>query len=146
MKVTDIFGSQKSALQDSVTKQVQRLLKPEGIIVDQLSIIGKIRVDPQVESSINAVLTASQKAIEAQNKVNQARAEAEQMIQTARGDSAAANIRAVGQAEANRKLNATLTPALIQSQWIARWDGKMPEVTAGGSSTPMLLNLPSRGQ
>ena len=93
--------------------------------------IGKIRTDPTVENSINAVLTASQKAIEAQNKVVQATAEANQEIATAKGDSASSVIRAEGQAHANQLLQASLTAGVLQSKALDKWNGTLPQVTSG---------------
>jgi regulator of protease activity HflC (stomatin/prohibitin superfamily) len=136
LKVTDIFGSQKSVLLDTVNVRVESRLAQYGIIIKNLAIIGAMRVDDQVQKSINAVLTQSQRAIEAGNKVQQAEAEANQKIETARGDSASAVIRATGQAEANRRLMQSLTPQLIEYEKMMKWNGILPQVTGG--ATPIL--------
>lgn len=138
MKVTDIFGIQKRGLEDSVKADLNAAYGPIGFQFDNVSIIGALRVDKQVESSINAVLTASQKAIEAENKVKQAQAEAQQAVATARGDSASAVIAASGNSQANAILMRSLTPELIQYQTVQKWNGVMPTVTGGQP----LISLP----
>lgn len=142
MKVTDIFGNQKQAFQDSSLIEIRAKLDPMGIKMSQLSIIGEIRVDGNVKASINAVLAAAQAAIEAGNKVKQAEAEANQMIQTARGDSLSAVIRASGQAHANALLQQSLTSAVLQSKALDKWDGVLPTVTSG--AVPFINVTPTR--
>ncbi len=136
MQAVSIFGERKKELQDRALADARIQLAPYGIRLDQLNIVGKIRVDATVEKSINAVLSAGQRAIEAQNKVVQAQAEADQMVKTAQGDSAASVIRAKGQAEANRLLNASLSSNLIQYNQVNKWNGALPTVTGGG--TPII--------
>lgn len=131
MPVVDLFGKGKQTLIDSATAIVRQTLDPLGIHVVQVSLIGRMRVDPKVDASINAVLTAAQKAIEAQNKIVEATAIAEQLVRTARGDSSAVVTRAQGQAQANRLLQASLTGALLDQQAIAKWNGVLPTVTSG---------------
>lgn len=138
IKVVDIYGAGKSALVDSVQSMVQSQLRPKGIIFDQLNLVGNMRFDERVTTSINSVLQAAQHALEAENKVRQVRAEAEQAIATARGDSASAVITAVGQAEANRRILASLTTQLIQFEMIKKWDGKLPLITGGNGTIPMI--------
>lgn len=133
MKVTDIFGIGKQSLQDSVLADMKKVLSPQGIHITQLSMIGEMRVDPEVQRSIQAVLQAAQRAIEAQNKVVQAQAEADQMVKTARGDSASAVIRAQGMSEANKLLRVQLTPELIQYEMIKKWNGIVPVVASSGN-------------
>lgn len=136
MKVTDIFGAGKQTLTDSVKIDLKQVLGQKGIFIDQLSIVGEMRVDAKVTASINAVLTAAQKAIEAENKVRQAEAESDQLVATAKGDSASAVIRAQGQAEANRLLQQSITSGLIEYEKIKKWDGILPKITGG--ATPIV--------
>jgi len=134
MKTTEIFGNGKQALVDTVNHTLKASLGTKGILVDNISIIGEMRVDAAVKASINAVLTATQRAIEAENKVNQAIAESEQKIATARGDSTALVITAAGNAEANRLNRLQITPELIQIEWIKKWDGIVPMYTGAGQA------------
>ena len=140
MKVVDIFGEQKRSLELTVLGELQEELAPKGIKFDMVSIVGALRVDENVEASINAVITAAQKAIEAQNKIVQATAEADQRIEAARGDSTAIMIVAQAQANANLLVAPTLTPTLVNSQWIDQWDGVQPQAVGVGGA---LIQLPA---
>jgi regulator of protease activity HflC (stomatin/prohibitin superfamily) len=84
-----------------------------------------------VHDSINRVIQAAQDALAAQNKVVQAKAEADQVIATAQGAAQATLINAKAQADANQLLNASLTDTLVRWQAIAKWNGTMPNVTGG---------------
>ncbi|NBP03637.1 MAG: hypothetical protein EBU90_26790 [Proteobacteria bacterium] len=77
LDVTSIFGAERSKLLDRAKESINHELSKEyGINVHTLAIVGKLVVDPQVEHSINAVITATQRALEAENKVKQIEAEA----------------------------------------------------------------------
>jgi len=132
MKVMDIIGPKKSALLDSVKVDLNAGPLGNYISFETVSFVHAPRPDPQVAAAINAVITAMNNANAATAKVQQARAEAEQIVATARGDSASKVINAVGQAEANRILNASLTGNLIEWRKLEKWDGSLPQVTSGG--------------
>ncbi len=41
---------------------------------------------------------------------------------------------------------ASLTPVLIQQQYLARWDGRLPQYTLGGSGAVPFLQIPTPGE
>ena len=49
-------------------------------------------------------------------------------------------VRIKGEAEARvqRRVAASLTPVLIQQQYLARWDGKLPRYAFGGNAVPFV--------
>jgi hypothetical protein len=55
-------------------------------------------------------------------------------------------LRLKGDAEAayNLKVSASLSPVLIQQQYLTKWDGRLPQYSFGGGVTP-LVSLPSPG-
>jgi len=155
MKVTDIFGQKKQELLDSIKSDLNKLLEKKGFKFDMISFVGALRVDPKVEQSINAVIEASQRAIEAQNKIVQAKAEADQKIETARGaaesrilesDAEAKAIlsRAKAQAEANRLQAESLNSNLLQFNALQKWDGHLPQYTGGGPLPFVQLSQPTQ--
>jgi regulator of protease activity HflC (stomatin/prohibitin superfamily) len=103
-----------------------------------ISFVGKCRVDPQVEQSINMTITAGQKSIEAENKIKQSLAEAQQKIAEADGEAKSVAIRAVAKAEANRILTQSLSPELLQYEALQKWDGKMPTYLGGSGQLPFI--------
>jgi len=131
MKVVDIFGQGKQKILNNVKHDLEAELGPIGIHFDSVSFTSALRVDQSVHDSINRVIQAAQDALAAQNKVVQAKAEADQVIATAQGAAQATLINAKAQAGANQLLNASLTPTLVQWQAIQKWNGNMPNVTGG---------------
>ena len=133
MPIMQIVGPGKQQLLDRVLLDLRSKLGADGIRFDNISIIGKMRMPPQVEDSINAVIEATQRAIEAQNKVAQSRAEADQRIAEANGIAQSTVIKAKAQADANQILNASLTTNLIQYEALQKWNGVLPQVTGTGA-------------
>jgi hypothetical protein len=81
---------------------------------------------PAITASIEEKTKAVQEAQAAVQRTLVANAEAQEKIARAKGDSAKAVISAAGEAMANKLRQATLTPMLIQQQFINKWDGKLP--------------------
>jgi len=133
MKVIDICGSHKEELLKAVKAELDAELKDQGFRFDMVTFVGKLRVDPQVEQSINMTIQATQRAIEAQNKVVQSTAEANQKIEEARGKAQSVLINAKAQAEANDILTKSLSPELIRYEALQKWDGILPKVTSGNT-------------
>jgi len=142
MKVVDIFGAKKGEFLANVEENLRKELGVKGINVNNVAFVGALRVDPKVEDSINAVIEATQKAIEAENKVRQAEAEARQAIAKAEGVAQSVLKIAEATAEANKKINATLTPELIQWQMLKKWNGTPPMFIGSGTHPTPLIPLP----
>jgi regulator of protease activity HflC (stomatin/prohibitin superfamily) len=138
MKVTEIFGTGKQELLLKAKAELDRELKEKGFVIDMIAFVGEMRVDTEVMKSINMTISASQKAIEAQNKVVQSKAEADQKIEEARGEAESITLVAQAKAEANKILTESLTPPLLQYEALQRWDGILPKVTGG---TVPFINL-----
>ena len=81
---------------------------------------------PAITASIEEKTKAVQEAQAAVQRTLVATAEAQEKIARAKGDSAQAVIAAAGEAMANKLRQSTLTPMLIQQQFINKWDGKLP--------------------
>jgi regulator of protease activity HflC (stomatin/prohibitin superfamily) len=131
MSVTDIYGVKKQDLLNQVKGDLEDELAHKGIHFDTVSFTSGLRVPPQVEESINSAIEATQRAVEAQNKVAQSTAEAQQRIAEANGIAQSTMIKAKAQADANQLLNSSLTPMLIQYEALQKWNGTLPQVTSG---------------
>jgi regulator of protease activity HflC (stomatin/prohibitin superfamily) len=142
MKIVDIFGAKKSELLDKVKATLNEELNKKGFDIELVAFVGRLRLDPAVEASINATISATQRAIEAQNKVVQSKAEADQQIETARGRAESVLLEAKAQAEstlvnaeaqakANKLLTESITPELILYQAAQQWNGVTPTVMTG---------------
>lgn len=127
----DIMSTGKAALLDSVKADLNNGPLGRYLEWQTVSFVHNPKPDPEVQKSINNVITAANNA---QAAVQNALAN----VNGARGDSAAAVIRATGTAEANNKIRASLTPEVIQWALIHRWDGHRATVEGGGGLGTML--------
>lgn len=138
MKVTDIFGPGKQRLLTAVKQDLDNDLKPDGFNIDMVSFIGGLRVDPKVESAINATIEATQRAIEAQNKVIQIKAEADQAVERSRGMAESIRLEANAKAAANRTLTESLSQPLLTYEALQKWNGTMPLVVGETGAMPFI--------
>lgn len=131
MAIEDIYGKGKVDLQTKVFSLVSREAALSGITVDNLFFIGDIRLPRAVQESINLKISATQKAIQKENE-----------LRAAEADAAKAVAQAKGEAEANRLIAESLNsnPSVLKMKWIEKWDGKLP-TTLAGDSTDMIVNL-----
>ncbi len=147
LPVQDIYGAGKSKMLAEVTQKCRDVFGKDGIVIDQLTINGALRLPQNVMDAINRAMEATQKAIESKNRVAQVEAEATQAVtqahggaeaarQRAQGDADALLIRARSEAQANEIIRLSTTPAVLQYRALEHWDGKLPEYNAG--QLPML--------
>jgi regulator of protease activity HflC (stomatin/prohibitin superfamily) len=137
MAVQDIYGAKKGELLARAKNHVEVAFRKDGIGVDQLTFAASLRLPETVEVAINRTIEQNQAAIAAQNRVAQVEAEARQKVAQATGEAEAVLTRAKADAEANRLITQSLTPALMEYRRLEKWDGKLPQVTGGGT-IPML--------
>lgn len=147
--VESIYGEGKNELIAEVRQKVADKMAPVGISIDMLAFIGDLRLPDTVIESINAKITATQRAQQRENELREAKAQADKQVAKAEGDAKSAKalaegeaeavrIRAEAQAEANAKLAKSLTQELVEYEKIRKWDGRLPQV----SGAPAMLNLP----
>jgi regulator of protease activity HflC (stomatin/prohibitin superfamily) len=137
MAVEAIYGEGKADLMDRVEDTVRAEVAPHGIIVEKLYWIGKLGLPNEVITAINSEITSNSQARQRANEVATADAEANKERKRANGEADAILAVATAQAEANKLLNDTLTPELVQYQAMQKWNGVLPLMT-GGDATPMI--------
>ena len=141
--VQEIYGSGKSKMLAAVTAKVSERLGKDGVVIDQLTINGSLRLPQNVADAINRAMEATQNAIQSENRVRQVRAEADQAVtqahglaeatrQKAQGEADGQLIRARSEAKANEIIRLSTNPAVLQYRALERWDGKLPVYNAGG--------------
>ncbi|MBV9948771.1 MAG: hypothetical protein JOZ69_18125 [Myxococcales bacterium] len=147
LPVQEIYGGGKSKMLAAVTDACRLVFGKDGIVIDQLTINGALRLPQNVVDAINRAMEATQKALESKNRVAQVEAEAAQAVTQARGAAEAARQRAQGEADAllikaraeaqaNEIIRLSTTPAVLQYRALEHWDGKLPGYNAG--QLPML--------
>jgi len=120
---------------DQVRMQIEDLirsnLKPYHVNVDVAGVsITDFQFSPDYANAIEQKQVAQQRAQQAEYELQQAKVEAERQVAQAQG-----------QAEAQKLLQQTLTPQLIQQQAIQKWDGHLPNVVGGNGVMPMIGNV-----
>jgi len=143
MPIVKIYGEGKAELLKQVTDDLSTRLGADGFQVNMVSFVSDLRLDSQVSESIVAAITATNKAVAAENKIRETKAVATQQIESARGEAESARVKAEGQAKANALLTNSLTSIMVdwqriqnQKAAIEKWDGKQPMVVGG--ATPMI--------
>lgn len=121
---SDSLMSNRSKFETMVQEELSRNLEKEGFTYQQLT--SAITPPQSLRQAIDAKNKAIQDALQAENKVKQAEAEAKIRVAKAEGEAKELEIRAQAQADYNRKVAASLTPTLVQSKMIEKWDGKLP--------------------
>ena len=132
----DALISNRQEFEKKVREVLVSQLEPEGFILSQFT---SNLIYPQTfKKAIEAKNNAVQTALTAENQVKTAEAEAKIKIARAEGSAKAMLTQARAEAEANQLKQRTLTPMLIQQQWIEKWNGKLPTTMLGDKSTPMI--------
>ena len=120
---------------DQVRMQVEDLirknLKPYHVNVDVDGVsITDFQFSTDYSNAIEQKQVAQQRAQQAEYELQQSKVEAERQIAQAQG-----------QSQAQKLLQQTLTPQLIQQQAIQKWDGHLPSVVGSSGVLPMIGNL-----
>jgi regulator of protease activity HflC (stomatin/prohibitin superfamily) len=135
-------------IKNEVQQALAAYLNKYGIELKEAA-LANIRFDAAYEKAVEAKQIEEQKAEQKRYELIQAQRQAEIVAATAKGkgDAALAEARGVadalrikGEAEAayNARVAASLTPVLIQQQYLARWDGRLPQYTFSGNAVPFV--------
>lgn len=137
----DLVGDKRPAINEAILSKFRASLEEYGIMVETFNLSDVVPDE--------ATKDAIQKVVNAQNVLEQAKIErqtaeivAEKKRVEAEGEAKAAIIRADGQAQANAKLQQSLTELIVKQQAIEKWKGDVPQVMS--SSDGVLFNIPMK--
>jgi len=133
---SDSVMSNRERFEDRIQTILTKNLSKDGFVYDQLT--SAITPPESLRQMIDEKNASIQARLKAENQAKQADAEAKVKVATATGEAQALLVRAKAESEANRLRQQSLTPLLVQQQWIQKWDGKLPTTQAGGNSSFML--------
>ena len=119
----ELIGNRQN-YENEVRRILETQLLNEGFIVNQFT--SNLVYPETFKAAIEAKNNAVQAALRAENEVKTAEAQAKIKVATAEGNAQALLTSAKAEAEANRLKQATLTPLLIQLEYVNKWDGKLP--------------------
>jgi len=135
----EINGTKKEEFLQRSGKELNEAVRHYGVNVQQFGLIGSLRPPQTLLDAVNAKTQAIQRAIQTENEVRAAQAEAKKKVAIAEGEAAA-----------NRALASSLDPRLLEwerlkimREQIGKWNGKMPEVLNSGSGSSLLMTLPA---
>jgi regulator of protease activity HflC (stomatin/prohibitin superfamily) len=147
----------RPAIKADVQRELTTWLAKYGIELKEAS-LANIRFDQNYEKAIEAKQIEEQKAEQKRYELIQAQRQAEIIAAAAKGRGDAAREEAKGVADATRikgeaeatynaRVSSSLTPTLIQQQYLARWDGRLPQYSFGGNAVPLVQvpGLPADG-
>ncbi|MGN1400635.1 MAG: prohibitin family protein [Bacillus sp. (in: firmicutes)] len=124
--VIDTYGEKSSEAAVAVQTAFADDIKALGFTIDNLT-LGVPQPDESTQSAINKRVEAAQELERKQIELNIAKAEAEKK-----------KVEAESLADYNKVIQQSLSPEVIQKQWIEKWDGVMPK--ANGSN--QLIQIP----
>ena len=133
--VMDAHLEKKGELNKAIFERLKKELKEYGVIVESAN-LSQTRPDEKLAKAIAERSEANQKLEKIKLDAQIIEQEAENKRIKAQGEADAALIKAKGEADANRELERSLTPELIELEKIKAWDGKLPQVQ--GSSNPVI--------
>jgi regulator of protease activity HflC (stomatin/prohibitin superfamily) len=150
-KAVEIVGEKKQVVLDDTKTLLNQMLDGQGFLIDGISFTEAPQGDERVMQSINNVIEATQRAIEAENRIRTVKAEAEQakekangvaqaVLLEARAKADAVLLEAESRAKANKLLAETITNKVLLQRAVEKWDGITPKVF-GGQDFSMLIPL-----
>ncbi|WP_013324580.1 prohibitin family protein [Gloeothece verrucosa] len=126
-KTLEQILAKREELQVDIFAKIKKRLAPYGIVVDNISFVN---------------LTASEEF----TKATEERQIAEQRSITAKKEAEALISKAEGEAKAQKLLQQTLTPALLQKMAIDKWNGQYPTVMGNSNALPLININPTSPQ
>lgn len=128
---SDSLMSNRANFENDVRVRLETSLMAEGFIVEEFT--SQITPPESLAQMINEKNAAVQSALKAENKVKEAEAEAKIKIAEAKGAAEAMQIKADAEAYYNRTISASLSPLIVQEDWIEKWNGTVPTVVGGSN-------------
>jgi regulator of protease activity HflC (stomatin/prohibitin superfamily) len=121
---SDSLISNRSLYEAKVRQLLDKELISNGFTISQFT--SNLSYPETFKHAIEQKNAMTQQAMQAENKVRFAEANAKIQIATAEGNAKSLVIQAQADAEANRLQQQSLTPLLVQQQFITKWDGVLP--------------------
>lgn len=133
---SDELMANRGLFEDEVKSILKETLGNEGFIVKEFT--SKIEPPRSLQEAIDAKNKAIQESLRAENEVKKAEADAKIAVAKAHGDAKAMKIKADAEAYYNRTISASLSPMIVQEDWIEKWDGHLPQVQSGQGTMPII--------
>jgi len=127
----------KSAIMDVVRKDAVDYFKDRGVTITMIGLKGEFSyLNPEIQKSIDAKFQSAQSVITQKN-------ENERVVSKAKADADAKILEAEGIAEANKKIENSLTSNILTNKWIEKWNGTQPTTLFNGDGNAPLVTVPA---
>lgn len=130
MSLTGIISEQRGELQTRVAKDLMAEMTKMGFVVDKVN-LGASHLPETIEQQLQQKMAAQQQAQQAEYELQRQQTLAKARVAEAQGEADATLVKAKAQSEANRLLQESLTPLLVETKKIEKWNGALPSVTGG---------------
>jgi regulator of protease activity HflC (stomatin/prohibitin superfamily) len=142
----DVYGEKKGEFFGNVESNVIVWGESKGLVIEDVYLIGRPRLPPQVESAINAKIAATQKAQMRENEIQEATADAQKKREAAAGEADAYTLNEEAKLDIMERQAAILkeNPALVQWKALEIWDGVLPKFTGGGAVPFINVDAPAK--
>ena len=138
----EVYRTSTAAISQEILALISEKEAKRGFEISELN-LGVANLDDATQAAMDAKVQETQNQELKTQQLETAKRDAEKIaIETeaqsaknrieAQAEADAVLIQATATAEANKLKMETLTPELIQAQWIAAWDGKLPTVQGEG--------------
>ncbi|HWM78222.1 MAG TPA: SPFH domain-containing protein, partial [Methylomirabilota bacterium] len=125
MSLTDLISNQRGSLQEHIQETLQHEMGKMGFKVDKVN-LGASHLPDAIEKQMQQKMAAQQQAQQADYELQRQQTLAKAKVAEAEGDAQAQLVKARAMAEGNHLLQETLSPLLIQSKAIEKWNGTLP--------------------
>lgn len=158
-KVTDLIAK-RPQIHKNVKEYINNWLQKYGLEVLEVG-IGDVDFSDKYDAAIEAKQVQEQQALQKEYELQKVETEAKMAAAVAKGEADSQIARALGQAESvkleaqaqadalrirgeaqaeyNKRVAESLSPLLIQSDYLKKWDGRLPAYMLGDSSNTMLM-------
>lgn len=127
--VIDTLGAKKNEIYTLATKDLQNMLKDEGVELVQLT-IKDMNAGSEIEKAIADEAVAKKRVETAEQNRLKAKKDAETKV-----------VNAKAEADANKILEKQLTNKILIQQWIEKWNGEVPKVSGDSKSMINIQDL-----
>jgi len=138
-QAVELYSDKKMEMLTFVNKAISEKFKPTGVIITDVAYKSDIRLPDNVRESINEKIKATQIALQKEQEVMQAEADAKKTVAKADGDSKAILMMAKAQAQANELLSNSITATLVNYELAKKWNGVTTIYSGQGSVLPPLF-------
>jgi regulator of protease activity HflC (stomatin/prohibitin superfamily) len=134
----DSLVNNRERFENELQETLNAQLDKEGFVLQQLT--SKLDPPATLKAAIDQKNLAVQQSLQTHNLVEREKAQADIEVAKAEGAARAKRIEADGINYYNEKIQQSLSPQLLQKQYLEKWNGVLPSTMTGGSTPVMMIN------